>query len=108
QGFWQNNEEILRRTIGEPEFHFVANGYETNYDYALVVDLTKEGYVLNYVVICVPLHNLVPGQTWQVEYPKRVTEIKNAFKSNIDAIATYKTAPFPPTLHDLDELLHIK
>jgi hypothetical protein len=108
QGFWQNNEEILRRTIAEPEFHFVANGYETDFDYALFVDLTKEGYVLNYAVICVPLHNLVPGQTWQIEYPKRVTEIKNAFKSNTDAIATYKTAPFPPTLHDLDKLLHIK
>lgn len=108
EGVWGNNEEILRRTIGMPEFHFVTNGYETDFNYSLFVDLTKDGYVLRYEVVSATLSNLVPGTTWQMKYPELIKVYKMGIKANEDAIETYKKAPFPPVLEDLDKLLHLK
>lgn len=108
QGHWGNNEEILRRTIGMPEFHFVTNGYETDFIYNLFVDLTKNGYVLRYDVASQTLTNLPPGTTWDMKYPELVKTYKMNIKADKDAVATYKKAPFPPVLENLDELLHIK
>ena len=107
QGHWCNNEEILRRTMGMPEFHFVTEGWEPEFYYNLMVDLTEDGYVLRYQVSAQTLTNLPPGVTWKVEYPRTVLPYKNGIKADKDAVALYKKDPFPPVLEDLDKLLHI-
>lgn len=106
-GHWGNNEEILRRTMGMPEFHFVTEGVEPDFWYGLMVDLTKDGYILRYQVNAQTLTNLPPGVTWKVEYPRTVLSYNNAIKADKDAVAIYKKAPFPPVLEDLDKVLHI-
>ncbi|MBI9067831.1 MAG: hypothetical protein JEZ09_11105 [Salinivirgaceae bacterium] len=108
QGHWGDNEEILRRTLGMPEFHLVAEGIETDFGYYLMVDLTKEGYVLRYQVSAPTMNNLAPGNTWVKEYPMLKYVYKNGVDADKNAIDLYKNAPFPPVLHDLDKMLHLK
>lgn len=108
QGHWGNNEEIIRRTMGMPKFHFVTDAWEQDFVYNLVIDLTKNGYVLRYQVSDRTLTNLPPGVTWPQTYPGLIEQYKNALKTEKEAVGVYKKAPFPPTLEDLDKLLKIK
>lgn len=105
QGHWGKNEEILRRTMGMPGFHFVTEGFETDFYYNLMVDLTKDGYVLRYQVSAQTLTNLPPGTTWKMKYPELVQVYNNGVKADKEAVGFYKKAPFPPVLEDLDKLL---
>ncbi|MBN1250945.1 MAG: hypothetical protein JXA16_02345 [Bacteroidales bacterium] len=107
QGHWCNNEEILRRTMGMPEFHFVTEGWEPDFYYNLMVDLTDDGYILRYQVNAQTLTNLPSGVTWKVEYPRTVLPYNNGIKADKDAVGIYKKAPFPPVLEDLDKIMHI-
>jgi len=108
QGIWGNNEEILGRTISKPDFHFVTDAYEPDFYYNLMVDLTKYGYVLRYQVSAVTLTNLPPGNTWEKEYPKMLQIYKNAVQAEKNTINLYKKAPFPPVIHDLKKIIHLK
>lgn len=108
QGMYENNEAILHRTIAMPEFHLGVLGHGQDFAYSLIVNLTKEGYLLRYDVIAITVSNLPPGVTWEMEYPKVVQEYKNGVKADKDNVDIFKKAPFPPVLHDLNTLLHIK
>lgn len=108
QGHWGNNEEIIRRTMGMPQFHFVTDAWEQDFVYSLMIDLTNNGYVLRYQVSDMTLTNLPPGVTWQKKYPELVEHYKRALKTEKGAVELYKKAPFPPSLEDMDKLLKIK
>lgn len=108
KGIWGDNEEIIHRTIGMPEFRFVADGWETDFCYSLIINLTKEGYVLRYQVIAQTISNLAPGNTWKLEYPILEQVYNNGVTSDKKAVDLFKNAPFPPVLYDLNTLLHIK
>lgn len=108
KGYWERNEDIVRRTIGKPEFQLKALAMETDFGYGLTVDLEKEGYVLKYTVIAITLQDLEPGNTWQKEYPTKVKEYKMGVQGDKEAVNVYKKAPLPPVLEDLDKLLHLK
>lgn len=105
---WENNETIIRRTIGKPEFELHVLGQETDFVYSLVVRLQKEGYVLIYNVLACNFGDLEPGNNWTKEYPNKVKEYNLGVKKDKDNVDIYKKAPFPPVLEDLNKLLHIK
>ena len=107
-GTWERIEDIVRRTIGKPEFELRILGMETDFGDDLHVRLLKEGYVLNYVVLAANFGDLEPGNNWQKEYPNKVEEYKTGIKMDKDAVNVYKKAPMPPVLEDLNKLLHIK
>jgi len=107
-GNWESVEDIVRRTIGKPEFVLKILAMETDFGYTLFVKLQKEGYVLNYEVKANNFGDLEPGNNWQKEYPKNVEEYKTGVKMDKDAVNIYKKAPTPPVLQDLNKLLHIK
>ncbi|MDD3321976.1 MAG: hypothetical protein PHS59_11090 [Paludibacter sp.] len=108
QGVWEKNENILRRTIGKPEFHFVSDAWEPDFCYILMINLTKEGFVLEYTAIASTIANLEPGNTWVKEYPNVLQVYKNGITADKNAIDLFKKAPFPPVLYDLDEIIHSK
>jgi hypothetical protein len=108
QGIWEKSEDILRRTIGKPEFYFLSDAIEPDFAYMLMINLTKEGYVIEYTVIASTIANLPPGATWVKEYPMVVLPYKNGIAADKNAIDLYKKAPFPPVLYDLDEIIHSK
>ena len=106
KGYWERNEDIVRRTIGKPGFELKILGQELGYGYALNVTLQKEGYVLDYFVNDIFFKELEPGTTWPMEYPGKVKEYQTAIKMDNESL--YKNAPLPPVLEDLNKLLHIK
>jgi len=108
KGYWERNIDILRRTIGMPEFHLEVSGMETDFWYGLNVKLKKEGYVLNYSVLASNLGDLEPANTWAKEYPRQVQAYNSGIKADKDAVNLYKTAPLPPKLEDLNKLMHIR
>jgi hypothetical protein len=106
KGYWENNEAIIRRTIGMPEFHLVVLGEETDFGYMLQVKLQKEGYVLSYSTVAITINNLEPGNTWIKEYPHHIEEYQSGLKGDKAAIELYKKSPLPPVLLSMDKLLH--
>jgi hypothetical protein len=106
-GTWERTEDIMRRTIGNPEFELIALGSEADFGYSMRVRLQKEGYVLSYDVIAITLSTLEPGANWQDEHKRRVLEDKNGIAMYQQAIDLYKKAPSPPVLEDLNHALHI-
>lgn len=108
KGFWERNEDIVRRTIAKPEFQLKVLGMELGYGYSLRVSLQKEGYVLTYSVVAIFFGDLEPGNTWIKEYPYKLEEYKSGLKMDKEAVDVYKKAPLPPVLEDLNKLLHLK
>ena len=106
KGYWERNEDIVRRTIGKPGFELKIQGQELGYGYALNVTLQKEGYVLDYFVYDIFFKELEPGTTWPMEYPYKLKEYQTAIKMDNESL--YKNAPMPPVLEDFNKLLHIK
>jgi len=106
KGYWERNEDIVRRTIGKPGFELKILGQELGYGYALNVTLQKEGYVLEYFVYDIFFKELEPGTTWPMEYPTKLKEYQTAVKMDNESL--YKNAPLPPVLEDMNKLLHIK
>lgn len=72
------------------------------------VKLEKEGYVLNYSVGTVLFGELEPSNSWAKEYPRQQKEYNGGVKVDKDNVEVYEKAPFPPTLENLNTLLHIK
>jgi hypothetical protein len=107
-GVWDTNENIVRRTIGNPEFELLAMAFETDFWYSMRVSLQKEGYVLTYTVKAITLGTLEPGSNWVDEHKKRVQEFTTGEVMDKQAIDLYKKAPLPPVLLDMNQLLHIK
>ncbi|MBP1676837.1 MAG: hypothetical protein H6Q20_1396 [Bacteroidetes bacterium] len=105
RGYWEQNDVIIRRTMGMTDFDLLVMGMETDYWYSLRVRLKKEGYVLAYNIVASNMKDLEPGNTWVKEYPKHVTEYTTAVKMDKDNIEVYKKAPLPPVLADFDKLL---
>lgn len=108
KGHWEANEVIVRRTIGMPEFELIILGVELDFFYSLKVKLEKEGYVLSYTVGASNFADLEPSNSWAKEYPSNQKNYNAGLKSDKDNVAVYKKAPLPPTLEDLNKLLHIK
>lgn len=108
QGHWEASEDIIRRTIGMPEFELKILSLEVDFYYILHVKLEKEGYVLNYSVGTVLFGELEPSDSWAKEYPRQQKEYNGGVKTDKDNVEVYKKAPFPPVLEDLNKLLHIK
>lgn len=105
---WDRNEEIVRRTIGKPEFKLIITGMETDFGYTMNVKLQKEGYVVTYMVGATTLSNLEPGTNWIDKHKENVVEYNGSMKMDKEAIELYKKAPFPPVLEDINKLLKIK
>lgn len=108
KGFWERNEAIVRRTIGNPEFDLRILGMETDYWYSMRVALKKEGYIISYNIVAGTLSNLEPGATWTPRHKEMVIEYNTGLKMDKEAVDVYKKAPLPPKLEDIDKLLHIK
>ena len=106
KNYFERHENIIRRTIGKPDFVMWINGVETDFFYSLQVMLTKEGYIMNYFVIASNIFDLPPGQTWQNKYPDQVRQNKILIKNDKDVIDQYK-GKLPPNFESLDVLLHI-
>ncbi len=108
KGYWQRNEDIIRRTIGKPEFKLIIQAAETDFWYGLRVQLQKEGYVLTYTVIAGTMKDLEPGSNWTQKHKEDAENMKTGEAMDKQAIELYKKAPLPPVLEDLNKLLHIK
>lgn len=106
KGYWERNEDIIRRTIGKPGFELKVLGTELGYNYGLRVSLQKEGYVLAYTVLNIFFRELEPATTWPMRYPDLLKEYQTALKMDNESL--YKNAPLPPVLESMDKLLHIK
>jgi hypothetical protein len=108
QGAWERNEDIVRRTIGKPDFRLLITAVEIDFEYMLQVKLQKEGYVLRYEVVAVTLKTLEPGANWADEHKQRALSFNGGETMDKQAIELYKKAPLPPVLEDLNHLLHIQ
>ena len=108
KGYWESNEDIVRRTIGKPEFKLEILGMETDFWYGMKVNLTKEGYVLYYNVVAGTMADLEPGSNWTTEHKSLVAQYTGGVKMDKEAVDIYKKAPLPPVLMDMDKLLHRK
>lgn len=106
KGYWENNETIIHRTIGMPQFKLVVLGMETDFVYMLQVKLQKEGYVLSYSVGAITIGNLEPSNTWIKEYPHDIEVYQTGLKGDKAAVDLYKKSPLPPVLLSMDKLLH--
>jgi len=107
-GVWDRNEDIVRRTIGKPDFDLLIMASETDFWYSMRVKLQKEGYVLVYEVKAVTLLTLEPGANWTDEHKQRTLAYNGGVTMDKQAIELYKKAPLPPVLEDLNQLLHIQ
>lgn len=105
KGYWEQNETIVRRTIGKDGFTLKILGTELGYGYNLTVKLQKEGYVLSYIVNNIFFKELEPGNTWVKEYPIQQKVYQTGVKMDNESL--YKNAPMPPVLVDINKLLHI-
>jgi hypothetical protein len=108
KGFWDHTENIIRRTMGKPEFDLRVLAMETDFTYSLRVNLQKEGYVLQYYTIATCMLTLEPGSNWVAEHKMRTASYVGSQKMEKDAIELYKKAPLPPVLEDLNKLLHAR
>lgn len=108
QGVWDSNENIIRRTIGKPEFRLNIQGMETDFGYGLTIKLLKEGYVLEYLVVANTMADLEPGSNWTAKHKTDVEMMKKGESMDLQVIETYKKAPVPPVLENINKLLHIK
>jgi len=107
KNYWERHENILRRTIGKPEFDLWILGMEADFWYGMHVMLQKEGYVLYYNVVASTMADLEPGNNWTKEHKQKIAEYNvyvNNYKHDIDQ---YK-GKLPPNIEDLNKLLHIK
>lgn len=105
---WTRNEDIVRRTIGNPEFELRILAMESDFWYGMRVTLQKEGYVIAYDAIAVTMLTLEPGANWADEHKRRVAEAKSGELMDKQSIEMYKKSPLPPVMEDLNKLLHIK
>ena len=108
KGVWDRNENIVRRTIGNPEFELLIMAMETDFWYSLKATLQKEGYVLAYTTGATTMSTLEPGSNWVDEHKIRVAQFVGGQKMEKDAVEIYKKAPLPPVLEDINKLLHIR
>jgi len=108
KGYWEHNEDIVRRNLGKSELKINIQAVETDFVYVLTIKLTKEGYVLYFEAGAGTINNLEGGTTWQQEYPLMVSRMKNGWKNEKDAVNLYKKTSFPPVLEDLNKFLHLK
>jgi hypothetical protein len=108
KGYYERIEDIVRRTIGKPEFDLRILGTETDFGYSMRVDLQKEGYVVHYTVVALTLNNLEPGDNWKSRHKILVDEFNMGVKGEKTAVDAYKKAPVPVVLEDLDKVLHLK
>jgi len=106
-GYWDQNENIIRRTIGNSEFEMKILACETDFWYGLTVKLQKEGYVLVYEVVASTMKTLPPGATWVAEHKKLVEAFTGGERMDKEAVNLYKKAPLPPVMADLNKLLNI-
>jgi len=105
---WTRNEDIVRRTIGNPEFELRILAMESDYWYSMHVTLQKEGYVIAYDAIAVTMLTLEPSASWVEEHKRRVAEAKAGELMDKQAVEQYKKSPLPPVMEDLNKLLHVK
>jgi hypothetical protein len=108
KGYYERIEDIVRRTIGNPEFDLRILATETDFGYSMRVNLQKEGYVVHYTVVAITLNNLEPGDNWKSRHKILVDEFNMGLKGEKTAVDAYKKAPVPVVLEDLDKVLHIK
>jgi len=108
KGYWEYNDDIVRRTNGKPEFKLEILAMETDFWYSMIVKLQKEGYVLSYTVVATTMGDLEPSNNWTKEHKSLVEQYTGGVKMNSDAVSIYKKAPLPPVLLDMDKLLHRK
>jgi len=106
KGYYQYADEILKRTITNPEFELKILGEELAYGYYLQIKLQKEGYVLRYETVSTFFKELEPGRRWESEYPTMLKQYQENLKMEKDAVEYYKKAPQPPVMLDLDKVLH--
>ena len=106
KGDWMRNEDIVRRTMGNPEFKITILGLETDFVYGLTVKLMKEGYVLRYETGCLPMGTLEGGDNWIAHHKLDVLSYTGSLKMDADAVGIYKKAPLPPVLEDIKKVLH--
>jgi len=106
KGNWMRNEDIVRRTMGNPEFKITILGLETDFVYGLTVKLLKEGYVLRYETVCAPMGTLEGGDNWIAHHKLDVASYTGSLKMDADAVGIYKKAPLPPVLEDIKKVLH--
>ena len=105
---WDSNENIVRRTIGKPDFQLLIMAMEIDFNYMLQVKLQKEGYVLRYEVVALTLKTLEPGANWVDEHKRLTMGFTGGETMDKQAVENYKKAPFPPVLEDINYLLHIQ
>lgn len=108
KGAWDRDENIVRRTIGNPEFELLIMAMETDFWYSLKVKLQKEGFVLAYTTGATTMSTLEPGANWVAEHKIRTAQFVGGQKMEKDAVELYKKAPLPPVLEDINKLLHIR
>jgi hypothetical protein len=108
KGYYERNEDIVRRTIGKPEFQLRILGTERDFGYSMHVSLKKEGYVIIYSVKAITVDNLEPGDNWKSRHKIITDEFNLGVKGEQTAVDAYKKAPVPVVLEDLDKVLHIK
>ena len=108
KGYWEYNENIVRRTIGKPEFKLEILAMESDFWYGMKVDLTKEGYVLYYSVVAGTMGDLEPSNNWTKEHKSLVAQYTGGVKMDKEAVDVFKKAPLPPLLLSMDKLLHLK
>jgi hypothetical protein len=94
--------------MGRPEFVLNVYGLETDFGYDISVKLTKAGYVVRTMVGARNIKNLNPHTNWKIEYPVAQKEYQLGVKGDKDAVETFKKAPIPPVLQDLEKMLRIK
>jgi len=107
KGYYERIEDIVRRTIGNPEFDLRILGTETDFGYSMRVNLQKEGYVVHYTVVAITMNNLAPAENWTTKHKELVTEFNMGLKGEKTAVDAYKKAPVPVVLEDLEKVLHI-
>lgn len=108
KGYYERVEDIVRRTIGNPEFDLRILGTETDFGYSMRVNLQKEGYVVHYTVVAITINNLEPGDNWTSRHKIIAAEFNAGLKGEKTAVDAYKKAPVPIVLEDLDKVLHLK
>ena len=107
KNYWERHEDIVRRTMGKPDFDLWIHGEELEFVYGMHVMLQKEGYILSYQLVALTLGDLEPGSNWRKEHQFLEAHYNAILKIDKQALDQYK-GKLPPNIESLDKLLHLK